>query len=74
MWGLDLHWAAVAMDRGWKIGVVDATPVRHEFRTTGQTYSMEAAAAHLKRFVRRHPALTPEDADCTVAVHRTLSW
>lgn len=72
MWGLDLHWAAVAVERGWRIGVVDATPVRHEFRPIGQTYSTEAAAVHLQNFVRRHRTLTPNDADRTVAVHRTL--
>ena len=25
-WGLDLHWAAVAGRRGWRLGVVDALP------------------------------------------------
>ena len=30
-WGLDLHWAALAAERGWRLGVVDALPVRHEF-------------------------------------------
>ena len=25
-WGLDAHWGAVAAERGWPIGVVDATP------------------------------------------------
>jgi hypothetical protein len=72
MWGLDLHWAAVAADRGWRIGVVDATPVRHEIRPTAQTYSAGAALEHGQDFVRRHRALTPEAADRTVAVHRTL--
>ncbi|MGI8633290.1 MAG: hypothetical protein ACR2NA_12210, partial [Solirubrobacterales bacterium] len=28
-WGLDAHWAAVARERGWRVGVVDAVPVRH---------------------------------------------
>jgi hypothetical protein len=72
MWGLDLHWAAVAVDRGWRIGVVDATPVRHEFRPTGTTYSTGAAFVLGQSFVGRHRALTPEDADRTVAVHRRL--
>src|SRR3954452_10236616 len=31
-WGLDLHWAAVAAERSWRIGVIDALPVRHETR------------------------------------------
>jgi hypothetical protein len=72
MWGLDLHWAAVAVDRGWKMGVVDATPVRHELRPTGQTYSAPEAAVQGREFVSTHRSLTPEDADRTVAVHRTL--
>ncbi len=25
-WGLDLHWAALAAERGWRLGVVDALP------------------------------------------------
>ena len=31
-WGLDVHWAALARERGWPIGVVDATPVGHTLR------------------------------------------
>jgi hypothetical protein len=72
MWGLDLHWAGVALDRGWRIGVVDATPARHELRPTGHTYSTAAAARHGHEFVRRHRSLPPEEAERTVAVHRTL--
>ena len=72
MWGLDLHWAAIAVDKGWRIGVVDATPVRHEIRPTGTTYSTGAAFVDGQSFVDRHRALTPEDADRTVAVHRRL--
>src|SRR5687767_3381952 len=29
-WGLDVHWAAVAKERGWRQGVIDALPVRHD--------------------------------------------
>ncbi len=28
-WGIDSHWSAVAAERGWPIGIFDATPVRH---------------------------------------------
>ena len=28
-WGLDAHWGALAAQRGWKVGVIDAVPVRH---------------------------------------------
>ena len=33
-WGLDSHWAALARENGWRLGVVDATPIRHESRVT----------------------------------------
>ena len=31
-WGLDAHWGGLAQERGWRLGVVDATPIRHEPR------------------------------------------
>src|SRR5205823_400889 len=31
-WGLDLHWAAVARERGWRMGVVDAVVIAHRAR------------------------------------------
>jgi hypothetical protein len=72
MWGLDLHWAAVAVDRGWRMGVVDATPVRHETRPTGRSYSAELAQEAGRQFVARHRSLQPQEANRTVAVHRSL--
>jgi hypothetical protein len=72
MWGLDLHWAGVADDYGWRLGVVDATPVRHEIRPTGQTYSVPEAAQRGLDFVESHRSLPPEEAERTVAVHRRL--
>src|SRR5437763_12734011 len=29
-WGLDLHWAALAAERGWRAGIGYALPARHE--------------------------------------------
>ena len=31
-WGLDAYWGAIARQEGWRLGVVDATPVRHGLR------------------------------------------
>ena len=31
-WGLDAHWAAIAQAHEWPIGIVDATPIRHQAR------------------------------------------
>ena len=52
-WGLDLHWAALAAERGWRLGVVDATPVRHESATVGSAYRTEDARAEAAELPRR---------------------
>ena len=38
-WGLDNHWGALARERGWRLGVVDALPVRHEFQEVATAYT-----------------------------------
>ena len=42
-WGLDAHWGGLALERGWRLGVVDATPVRHDSRRTASGYDRDAA-------------------------------
>ncbi|GAC1315955.1 MAG: hypothetical protein NVSMB25_00790 [Thermoleophilaceae bacterium] len=69
-WGLDLHWSALARERGWRIGVVDALPVRHGMRTVGSTYSATEAAEEGRRFLASRPYLKAEEAQRTLAVHR----
>jgi hypothetical protein len=67
-WGLDLHWASVAAERGWRLGVVDATPVRHESATVGSAYPRgEAEAAD---FLASRSHLPAARAGQVVAVHR----
>jgi GT2 family glycosyltransferase len=68
-WGLDAHWAAVARDRGWPIGVVDATPVAHTLRPAGDSYPREAAAAEARAFLAGRPYLRRDEVR-TLAVHR----
>src|SRR5439155_11561106 len=41
-WGLDARWSAIAAERGWPIGVIDATPVRH-LRPVAGDYPRDAA-------------------------------
>ena len=50
-WGLDVHWAALAREHGWRIGVVDATPVSHLLRPTAGGYPREQAAAEARGFL-----------------------
>jgi hypothetical protein len=71
-WGLDLHWAAVAAERGWRLGVVDALPVRHESGVVAATYAREDAVDEAARFLAERPYLPSDRAGDVVAVHRRL--
>ena len=71
-WGLDLHWAALAAERGWRLGVVDALPVRHELGVVGAAYAREDAVDEAARFLADRPYLPSERAGDVVAVHRRL--
>jgi GT2 family glycosyltransferase len=69
-WGLDLHWAAVAAERGWRLGVVDALPVRHETGLVASGYSRSDAIDEARHFLAERPYLASSAADEVVAVHR----
>jgi hypothetical protein len=71
-WGLDLHWAALAAERGWRVGVVDAVPVRHEARTIASGYPRREAEEEAARFLSERPYLPSERAGDTVAVYRRM--
>jgi hypothetical protein len=68
-WGLDAHWAAVAREHGWRIGVVDATPVGHTLRPAADAYPREAAAAEARAFLAGRPYVRRDEVR-TLAVHR----
>jgi hypothetical protein len=69
-WGLDLHWAALAEERGWRLGVVDATPVRHESATVGSAYPRAEAEAEAADFLASRQHLPASRAGEVIAVHR----
>jgi hypothetical protein len=69
-WGLDLHWAAVAAERGWKLGIVDAVPVRHESAPVATGYSPEAAIEEAQKFLADRPYLPSSEAGDVLAVYR----
>jgi hypothetical protein len=71
-WGLDLHWAAVARERGWKMAVVDALPVRHDEAGVASSYAHADAVAEAAEFLAEHPFVPREQAGRTLAVHRRL--
>jgi hypothetical protein len=70
-WGLDLHWAAIAGQRGWRLGVVDALPVRHESGLVAATYSREDAESEAASFLAGRPYLPSVRTDEVIAVHRS---
>jgi hypothetical protein len=50
-WGLDLHWGGLAKQHGWRLGIVDAVPIRHELRKVAATYDRSAALEEMQRFL-----------------------
>jgi hypothetical protein len=69
-WGLDLHWAALAGQNGWRLGIVDALPVRHESALVGTTYSRDDAVEEAARFLTDRPYLPSVRAGEVLATHR----
>ncbi len=71
-WGLDAHWAAIARERGWRIGVVDATPITHLLRPVAAAYAREAAISEARAFLAERAYVRASEAQRTLAAHR--SW
>ena len=71
-WGLDSHWGAVAAQRGWPLGVVDATPVHH-LRPVAITYDRAGAFAEARDFLADRPYVTRDEAAQTLAAYERLS-
>ena len=69
-WGLDAHWSAVARARGWREGVVDATPIRHGLRRIASSYEPADAIAEGRQFLAKHPYTPAAEANRTLATHR----
>jgi hypothetical protein len=67
-WGLDVHWAALAAQHGWRIGVVDATPILHLNPAAG-SYPRAAAIAEAEAFLDGRPYVRRQDIR-TVRTHR----
>jgi GT2 family glycosyltransferase len=69
-WGVDVHWAAVARERGWRIGVVDATPIAHVQAPIADDYDRERAEADAAAFLAGRPYLPTTEANRTLVAHR----
>lgn len=71
-WGLDAHWSAVAAEHGWRMGVVDATPVLHATRPVAASYDRQAAIDEARGFLAARAYTPAVQAAETLAEHR--SW
>jgi len=60
-WGLDAHWSAVAARHGWRVGIVDATPILHT-TPVGGGYARADAVAEATRFLAGRPYVTRKQA------------
>jgi GT2 family glycosyltransferase len=69
-WGLDVHWAALAREHGWRCGVLDAVSIRHRAAPAGAAYERDAAIAEARAFLNGRPYLSAGEAARTVTTHR----
>jgi hypothetical protein len=69
-WGLDANWSAVAVQRGWRMGVIDAVAVDHGLRRIAASYDRGAALAEARGFLADRPYTRAAEAQRTVATHR----
>jgi hypothetical protein len=69
-WGLDLHWAALARQRGWRVGIVDAAPIEHLARPAAAGYDRDRAVSEARAFLAGRAHLPRAEAERTLAVHR----
>ena len=60
-WGLDAHWGALAQERGWRAGIVDATPILHT-APVGGGYARAAAVAEAQSFLADRAYVTRAQA------------
>lgn len=70
-WGICLHWAAVAKREGWRIGIADAVPARHDLRPPAQSYGRGAAAAAANELLSTREHIGWREADEVLATHRS---
>jgi hypothetical protein len=71
-WGLDNHWGALARERGWRLGILDALPVRHESQKVAATYTHAEAIEEGRRFLAGRPYVRTEEAQRTLSTIRRI--
>jgi hypothetical protein len=72
-WGLDAHWSALARSRGWRQGVIDATPIQHGLRRIASSYDPADAIDEGREFLADRPYTPAAEANRTLVTHRRWS-
>jgi hypothetical protein len=57
-WGLDYVWPAIIEREGLRMGIIDATPVRHSLRKPLANYSRIDAERHMRELLDKRPHLS----------------
>jgi len=70
-WGLDAHWSAIAAEHDWRVGVIDATPIRH-LQPVAASYPRDAAIAEAEAFLDGRAYVTRDEAAEVLEQRRTL--
>jgi hypothetical protein len=71
-WGLCLHWAAVAEREGWRLGVIDAVPVRHESRRYASAIDVSGARKAAEQLLADREHVTYMEAETVLARHTQI--
>jgi hypothetical protein len=71
-WGLDNHWGAIARERSWRLGVIDALPVRHESQPVATAYKHAEAIDEARHFLAGRDYIETEEAQQTLEAYRRL--
>jgi hypothetical protein len=71
-WGLCLHWAAVARSHGWRVGVVDAVPIRNESRPPAADYDRGEAKRAAAELLASSDHISRDEAELVLASYPGL--
>lgn len=61
-WGLDYYWPHLLERLGYRLGIIDATPVRHSLRPPVSLYGYQEVANEMTQFLSTHEHLSEEEA------------
>jgi len=61
-WGLDFAWPAQLESAGLRLGIIDATPVRHALRKPVSGYDYASTEEAMRRYLHEHSHLSTDEA------------